>query len=131
MINCGLEYIMQRHYIDQAPAFHRIVVHGPTAYFSGIVAEDGHAPFEVQVDQVLDRLTVMLSKVAATLDDVLSVTVFVTDMSHKQALNKVWRERFDHQRLPARATVGVSDLDGPYLIEISAVAANRLGDVDV
>lgn len=122
---------MKTHYIDQAPAFHRIVAHGSTVYLSGIVADDGNSPFEVQVHQVLDRLTLMLSKVAATLDDVLSVTVFLTDMSHKQTLNKVWRHRFKHERLPARTTVGVSDLDGPYLIEISAIAANMLGEVDV
>lgn len=122
---------MQRHYIDQAPAFHRIVAYGRTAYFSGIVAENGNASFEDQVHQVLDRLTVVLSKVDATLEDVLSVTVFVTEMRHKQTLNKVWRERFQHERLPARATVGVSDLDGPYLIEISAIAVSNLRDGDV
>jgi enamine deaminase RidA (YjgF/YER057c/UK114 family) len=122
---------MKKHHIDQAPAFHRIVVYGPTAYLSGIVAEDGNAPFEAQVNQVLDRLASVLAKIEATLDDVLSVTVFLTDMRHKKTLNSVWRERFKLECLPARATVGVSDLDGPYLIEISAIAVSKIRDSDV
>jgi 2-iminobutanoate/2-iminopropanoate deaminase len=114
---------MTIRHIEPTKAFHRVVAHGNTAYLAGIVADNGSAPIDVQVNQVIDNLAHNLELAGSSLNDVLSVTIFLTDMSHKRAMTEIWRQRFPEHRLPARATIGVSDLDGPYLIEITAIAA--------
>jgi enamine deaminase RidA (YjgF/YER057c/UK114 family) len=105
------------------PNFHRIVEHGGILYLSGVVARDGEADMATQTGQVIDRLEELLHSAGSGLDHLLSVTVFVTEMSDKPAMNEVWRARFGSRVLPARATIGVSDLDGPYKIEVSVIAA--------
>ena len=46
-----------------------------------------------------------------TLDDVLKIMVYLTDLGQYESANEVYREAFDEQ-LPARAVVGVSELLG-------------------
>jgi 2-iminobutanoate/2-iminopropanoate deaminase len=104
------------------PNFHRIVEHGGMLYLSGVVARDGEADMTTQTGQVIDRLEELLRSVGSSLDHLLSATVFITEMSDKPAMNEVWRARFCSPALPARATIGVSDLDGPYKIEVTVIA---------
>jgi|EBPBio282013_DNA_FD.fasta_scaffold74086_2 2-iminobutanoate/2-iminopropanoate deaminase len=108
---------------EPSPLLHRVVVANNAAYLSGIVAVDGHADIAVQTDQVLDRLEGCLAGVGARIEQVVSATIFLTDMKDKAAMNEVWKRRFPAAALPARATIGVSDLDGPYRIEVTAIAA--------
>jgi len=72
---------------------------------------------------VLDRMETYLEDAGSALDRLVSATIFVTDMADKAAMNEVWKQRFPPEALPARATIGVSDLDGPYRIEVTAIAA--------
>ncbi|WP_430695152.1 Rid family hydrolase [Pseudomonas oryzihabitans] len=44
--------------------------------------------------------------------------MFVTDLSKKPEMDKVWKEWIDPSQLPTRATVGVADLGSDTLIEI-------------
>ncbi|WP_145032944.1 RidA family protein [Pantoea ananatis] len=109
--------------ISPTSNFHRVVKYNGTAYLSGLVADDGDATLDIQVHQVIDKLEAVLGSINAGLNDVISVTIFMTDMTLKPLMNRIWLERFPSKCLPARATVGVSDLDGPYLLEITAIAA--------
>ncbi|MBP1886487.1 RidA family protein [Sinorhizobium mexicanum] len=118
---------MNTRYIEPTANFHRAVVKDSLAFISGLVADDGNASVEIQTDQVLSKLERQLQVIGSGLDDVLSATIFLTDMSKKPAMNEVWRKRFTPDRLPARATIGVSDLDGPYLIEVTAIAVCKGG----
>ncbi|MCB4771025.1 RidA family protein [Ancylobacter sp. Lp-2] len=103
--------------------FHRAVVHGGFVFLSGIVAQDGTADMTTQTEQVLDRLETYLREAGSSIGHVVSATIFLTDMADKATMNEVWKRRFAPHELPARATVGVSDLDGPYRLEVSAIAA--------
>lgn len=102
---------------------HRAVVHGGFVFLSGIVAQDGEADMATQTEQVIDRMATYLKDAGSTLDRLVSATIFVTDMTDKAAMNEVWKRRLSPESLPARATIGVSDLDGPYRIEVTAIAA--------
>jgi enamine deaminase RidA (YjgF/YER057c/UK114 family) len=48
-------------------------------------------------------------------------TIYVTDMSEKPAMNRVWQAFFDPAHLPARATIGVADLGPGVRLELVAV----------
>jgi enamine deaminase RidA (YjgF/YER057c/UK114 family) len=103
---------------------HRVVEHGDTLYFGGIVAEDHSASMKGQTEQVLARLGQLLDEVGSNKSKVLSVTVFVTDMAQKAVMNEAWTTWFGAENLPARATVGVASLGtDDTLIEIVAIAA--------
>jgi len=83
---------------------------------------DGDQPAAVQMDRALSNLETALEKQSRTLDDVLKVTVYLTDLEQYDAVNEVYREAFDEQ-LPARAVVGVSELLGGASVQLDAVAA--------
>ena len=56
----------------------------------------------------------------ATLDDVVKITVFLTDLANFSRLNEVMMQYFK-QPFPARSAVGVSQLPRGALVEIEAI----------
>lgn len=79
-----------------------------------------------QTRRTLDNLRLVLERGGATLDDVVSVTVYLADEDDWDAFNGVYRETF-RPPYPARAVVGAG-LRG-VLVEVSAVARVRALDV--
>jgi 2-aminomuconate deaminase len=78
--------------------------------------------FEAQCRAALDNVGAILAEAGATFDDVVDVTVFLTDMdSDFKTMNRIYAEYFREQR-PARTTVEVTKLPTPISIEIKAVA---------
>lgn len=74
-----------------------------------------------QTHQVLRNLAEVLGEAGSSLAEVTKVTVFLTDMAGFDAFNAAYREHFP-AAWPARSTVEVSRLAGPYEVEIEAVA---------
>jgi len=72
-----------------------------------------------QTRSTLRNLERVLSQAGASLNDVVSVTVYLQRSDDWDAMNEVYRQVF-HGPFPSRTTVG-ADLRG-ILIEISAVA---------
>ncbi|HLH19911.1 MAG TPA: RidA family protein [Bryobacteraceae bacterium] len=98
-----------------------------TLYVSGTVGTDIKtnrlpADFEAEVNAALDRIGYVLKAAGMTFDDVVSVQVYLTDMSLFQRMNAVYGSRFKAPR-PARTTVGVTKLalEGAH-IEITVTA---------
>lgn len=69
----------------------------------------------------LNNLTAVLNAGGATLNDVVKVTVFVTDIGNFSLINEVYAEFFTEHR-PARSLVEVSKLPKGGNIEIEAIA---------
>ncbi|HEX7265429.1 MAG TPA: RidA family protein [Candidatus Dormibacteraeota bacterium] len=87
---------------------------------SGEVVEPGEAG--PQTRQILENMTALLAEVGASLDDLVKVTIFVTDIGDFAAINDVRREFF-HGDPPASTMVEVAALiDKRLVIEIEAVA---------
>ncbi|MCC7276680.1 MAG: VacJ family lipoprotein [Alphaproteobacteria bacterium] len=55
--------------------------------------------------------------------DILSATLYITDVAQKPALNKVWKEWLSAAHLPARAGIGVADLGPGVLVEVMVTGA--------
>lgn len=69
----------------------------------------------------LENIRSILAAAGSSLEGVLEITVFLTDMKDFAAYNEVFAEYFSSLR-PARTTVGVASLPGKIAIEMKAVA---------
>ena len=96
---------------------------GDVVFLSGKIGKRGGTVAE-EVKSAIDAVETDLKTLGLSLVDVLSVNVYLTDMSLYPALNAEYGQRFP-QPYPARTTVGVSSLPGGARIEIQAVAARR------
>jgi reactive intermediate/imine deaminase len=108
------------HYTDAVRA-------GNLLFVSGCIAVDGEGNLVpggvvAQTRRVLEILGLVLAAGGAGFGDVVKVTVFLTDVDDRAAVNTVRREVFGDAR-PASTLVEVSRLAIPgALVEIEAVA---------
>ena len=89
----------------------------------GLIPAEGKMAdgFEAQTRQALDNMQAILEAGGASLNSVMSVDVFVTDMGRFADLNAVYAEYFtDHK--PARAAIEVAGLPLGGLVEFKCVA---------
>jgi len=84
---------------------------------SGMLADGG---IEAQAAQALANLRTQVEANAATLDQVVKTTVFLTDMADFAAVNDVYCEAFGDHR-PARSCVAVAALPLGALFEVEAI----------
>ena len=77
-----------------------------------------------QTKRVIDNIALELKAASLTLDDVVSATVYVTDVDDFPAVNKVYASYF-HPPYPARAFVQVAKLLRGAKVEISVIAAQK------
>lgn len=80
-----------------------------------------------QTEQVLTNIRAILEEADATLDDVVKVTIYLTDLSRFDEVNRVYEMFFPSSEgttnlLPARATVEVSKLPRGAEVEMDAIA---------
>ena len=101
---------------------------GRTLYISGQAGMDGdgkvvgEGDIGAQTEQTLRNIAAVLRSAGGTFDDIVSVTVFVTDMSGLAKIHEV-RRKFFKPPYPASTLVEVKSLVDPRLmIEINAVA---------
>lgn len=115
-----------------APGGHysQAVVHNGTVYVAGQLPINPVSPkappgdTAAQTRQALENVRVILEAAGSGLDQVIQMTVYVSDISHWAEVNQVYTEVMGDHR-PARAVVPVRDLHFGYLIEIQAIAALR------
>jgi len=92
---------------------------GPVDPDSGdVVSED----VREQTARTLENVAAILEAAGGSLDDVVTATVFVTDMDDYDAVNDVYADRFSAP-YPARSAVEVADLPIDISVEIEVVAA--------
>jgi 2-iminobutanoate/2-iminopropanoate deaminase len=78
---------------------------------------------EEQTRQVLDNIAAIVAADGLTMDNVVSTTVFLTDINEFDRMNQVYATYFKVAP-PARATVKVARLGRDVKIEISAIAVS-------
>ena len=106
-------------------AYSPVVRAGDFVFVSGQVPRDprtGALPgddIESQVRQVLANVKGALAAAGATLDDVVSATVYLADVDDWGAFNEIYKQVF-RPPYPSRTAIGASLRD--ILIEVSVVA---------
>jgi 2-iminobutanoate/2-iminopropanoate deaminase len=108
-----------------AGPYSHAVVSGGFVFISGqgpVDPETGTMPdaFADQVRQTLKNVRTILEAAGSSLDNVVKVNAYVTDLTRFQEFNEVYKEFFAHDP-PARTTVGTSLLG--FLVEIDCIAA--------
>lgn len=104
---------------------------GRTVYVSGQVALDadgnvvGEGDIKLQTETVLEHVKTVVEEAGGSMEDIVKVTVFITDMGLYDEIHEV-RRRYFQEPFPASSMVEVSALIDPrLLIEIEAVAVVR------
>ena len=111
----------------QAP-FSDAVMVNDTLYLSGKLGLDanGKPPAEAEQEArlVLDGIKATLQEAGLTMDDLVFVQVFCSDVAHYEAFNRVYRGYFG-QNLPARAFIGSGPLLRGARFEMQAIASKK------
>lgn len=116
---------------DRAPAaigpYSQAIQAGAWLFVSGQIGlkpETGQFVSEVFADQArqcLENMSQILAAAGCKLDDVVSVDVFITDISLFGLFNEIYSEYFSAHK-PARAVVEAKGLPKGALVEIKCVA---------
>jgi 2-iminobutanoate/2-iminopropanoate deaminase len=109
---------------------------GNLLFCSGVIAVDcdnrlvGGEDVAEQTRQALINLGEILAAAGASFADILTVTIYLTDVNDRTKINPV-RKEFFGQTLPASTLIGVRELAIPGAkVEITAVAGVRTGEVE-
>ncbi len=115
---------------DKAPAaigaYSQGARHGSTVYISGQIpidpatqnVIDGDA--KMQIDRVFKNVEAVVQAAGGTLDDVVKITVYLTDLGDFPIVNEVM-ERCFNKPYPARAAIGVASLPKGVSVEVEAI----------
>jgi len=115
---------------DKAPqaigTYSQAVKTGNTVYLSGQIPlipetmEMVDGDMRIQIKRVFDNLAAVADASGGTLQDIVKLNVFLTDLSHFPLVNEVMAEYFQ-EPYPARAAVGVAALPKDAGVEMDAV----------
>jgi reactive intermediate/imine deaminase len=77
---------------------------------------------EEQIRQVFKNLQAVVSAAGASFDDVVKITIFLTDLAHFALVNKIMAEHF-REPYPARSSIGVASLPRGAQVEVECIVA--------
>lgn len=115
---------------DNAPAaigpYSQAIRAGQTVYFSGqipLVPETGEVldgDFDALTRQVFDNLQAVARAAGGTLQDIVKLNIFLTDLGHFQTVNAIMAEYFS-EPYPARAAIEVAALPKGVPVEMDGI----------
>jgi reactive intermediate/imine deaminase len=106
-------------------AYSQAIRAGNTVYLSGQIGLDPETMqmaegIDAQIRRVFLNLQAVAEAAGGGLDDIVKLTVYLTDLAHFPRVNEIMAGFFK-QPYPARATVGVAALPRNALVEIDAI----------
>lgn len=115
---------------DQAPqaigTYSQAVQIGTTVYCSGQIPlipatmEMVDGDIEQQIIQVFNNLSAVAQAAGGSLENVVKINIFLTDLVHFAKVNEIMM-RYFNAPYPARAAIGVASLPKDALVEMDAV----------
>ncbi|MET0282755.1 MAG: RidA family protein [Steroidobacteraceae bacterium] len=106
------------------PPFSGSVLAGDTLYVSG-TTDGGAADPKAGARMVLENIRATVEKAGLTMDDLVWVQVFASDLGYYATFNEVYRSYFKGPDLPARAFIGAGSLLGGAHFEVMGIAVRR------
>ena len=117
---------------DNAPAaigtYSQAIQSGNLVFLSGQIPLDPttmevvDGDFETRARRVFDNLRAVTEAAGGSLDQVVKLTIFLTDLGNFATVNSVMEDYFQ-QPYPARAAVGVASLPKDVDVEADAILA--------
>ena len=124
---------------DQAPkaigTYSQAVRQGDLVFLSGQIPlvpetmEIVTGGVEQQIHQVFKNLSAVCTAAGGTLDDILKLTIYLTDMGDFPQVNAIMEQYFATP-YPARAAIGVAALPKGALVEMDAILGERQSAFD-
>ncbi len=99
---------------------------GSTVYLSGQIPlvtetmEMIEGGISEQINQVFKNLSYICATVNGSLNDIVKLNVYLTDLNNFSLVNEIMSTYFD-KPFPARAAVGICELPKGALVEIDAI----------
>jgi len=128
------DFMVEYVFTDRAPKpigpYSQAVIAGNFVFLSGQIPIDPKTGEIVdggirdQTRRVLENIKAILEEAGCSLNDVVSVTVFLKDLSHFNDFNEVYSYYFSENR-PARSTIQAAALPKNVLVEIAAIAYKK------
>jgi 2-iminobutanoate/2-iminopropanoate deaminase len=119
-------------FTEKAPApigpYNQAVLVGNMLYTSGQIAinpltnELVIENIETETKQVMENLKAVLEAAGMTFENVIKVSIFISDMNNFSKINTIYGAYFNEATAPARETVQVACLPKNVNVEISAIA---------
>ena len=125
---------MSKTFIHTENAPRAIGTYSQAVNFNGMVFLSGQIPLdpasmevvsggiEVQITQVFENLSAVCKAAGGSLNDILKLNVYLTDMGSFPHVNAIMAQYFEAP-FPARAAVGVAALPKGVDVEMDAILA--------
>ena len=107
--------------LDAGARMSQAVVAGGLVFTAGQVAEG--ATVAAQTEAVLAQIDALLARAGTSKANLVSATIWLTDMATFAEMNAVWDRWVVPGATPARATVGAPLAAPIFKVEIAVVAA--------
>jgi 2-iminobutanoate/2-iminopropanoate deaminase len=119
-------------FTEKAPApigpYNQAVLFGNMLYTSGQIAINPLTNelvldnIETETKQVMENLKAVLEATEMTFENVIKVSIFISDMNNFSKINTIYGAYFNEATAPARETVQVAGLPKNVNVEISVIA---------
>ena len=119
-------------FTEKAPApigpYNQAVLVGNMLYTSGQIAINPLTNelvldnIETETKQVMENLKAVLEATEMTFENVIKVSIFISDMNNFSKINTIYGAYFNEATAPARETVQVAGLPKNVNVEISVIA---------
>ncbi|KAH8896717.1 Endoribonuclease L-PSP [Thozetella sp. PMI_491] len=123
------EIVLTNKTVAPLPQLSQAIKYNGMVYCSGSLGIDTatkklvEGGVKEEARQAIRNLAVVLEEAGSSLDNIVKVNVFLTDMSNFEAFNEVYTECFKHvQAKPCRTCVAVYQLPRGSKVEIEATA---------
>ncbi|WP_298723153.1 RidA family protein [uncultured Oceanisphaera sp.] len=107
---------------ESSPRMSQTVAVNNFVFLSGQVADNLQGDIRQQTTEVLAKIERLLSVSLSDKSRLISVNIWLSDMSHFDEMNEVYEAWLDNSHQPTRACVQSALADPGYLIEAQAVA---------
>ena len=115
---------------DRAPAaigtYSQAIKVNNTVYLSGQIPLDPEtmtlvdADISAEIKQVFSNLTAVCEAAGGTLQDIVKLNIFLTDLSNFATVNEIMAQHFD-EPYPARAAIGAKELPKGVGVEMDGI----------
>lgn len=115
---------------DKAPeaigTYSQAVKVGETVYLSGQIPLDPgtmtlvDGDIEAQITRVFENLTAVCEAAGGSLQDIVKLNIFLTDLGHFAKVNEIMAKYFS-EPYPARAAIGVASLPKDAQVEMDGI----------
>ncbi|MBU6397627.1 MAG: RidA family protein [Rhodospirillales bacterium] len=107
---------------ETSPVLSKAVEYHGFVYTMGVVAQDTSGDITAQTKDVLNQIDALLEAHGTDNTRLLQAQIWLSDISYREAMNKVWTAWLPEGMAPVRACVEAKLADPAYLVEIMITA---------